>query len=316
MDIYQFEYVMAIAEEKSISKAAKKLYITQPSLSQYIMRLENNLGVKLFDRSARSMILTYAGEIYVQTAKNILNLNTGMKRKLSDIAGSKKGRLAMGVPHQTGRHILPLVLPEFHIQYPEIEIVVKEDVTMRLEEMLLSGKIDIAILNLPMQNEKILYKTIFTERMFLVAPKNHWICDSQMFLGYDCKIDFNLLKDEPFILLEQGQRMRLLMDEIFKKANFKPNVLMEIKNLDTAYCIAAAGMGFTFVPENVVQLLNVGQYNNFLIDNITLTLVVAYRRGEYITKATNDFIDITKDIMSLKQRERIYSSIAYRRIYI
>lgn len=318
MDIYQFEYVMAIAEEKSISKAAKKLYITQPSLSQYIMRLENNLGVKLFDRSASSMILTYAGEIYVETAKDILNLNTGMKRKLSDIAGSKKGRLVMGVPHQAGRHVLPLVLPEFHRQYPEIEIVVKEDVTMRLEEMLLSGKIDIAILNLPMQNEKILYETIATERVFLVAPKDHWICDSKMFSGDNCKIDFNSLKDEPFILLEQGQRMRLLMDEIFKIANFKPNVLMEIKNLDTAYCIAAAGMGFTLVPENVIWLLNVdaNQYNNFLIDNVTLTLVAAYRRGEYLTKATNEFINITKEILSLKQKERKYNSIDYRSIHI
>lgn len=188
---------MAIAEEKSISKAAKKLYITQPSLSQYIMRLENNLGVKLFDRSASSMILTYAGEIYVQTAKDILNLNTGMKRKLSDIAGSKKGRLVMGVPHQAGRHVLPLVLPEFHRQYPEIEIVIKEDVTMRLEEMLINGKIDIAILNLPMQNEKILYETIATERVFLVAPKDHWICDSKIFSGDNCKIDFNSLRMSP-----------------------------------------------------------------------------------------------------------------------
>jgi DNA-binding transcriptional LysR family regulator len=316
MDFHQFEYVMAIAEEKSISKAAKKLYISQPSLSQYIMRLENNLGVKLFDRSASSMILTFAGEVYVETAKNILNLNTQMERELSDIAGSKKGRIAMGVPNQTGRHILPLVLPKFHKKFPGIEIVVEEDVTMKLEEMLLGGKIDIAILNLPIQNEKIVYETISIERMFLTAPKDHWICCSQTDLKNDFKLDFNCLRDEKFVLLEQGQRMRFLADEIFHRANFKPNVLLEIKNLDTAYRIAAAGMGFTFVPENVIWLLNADCYNNFLIDDMTMTSVVAYRSGEYITNATGEFINITKEIMSLKQKERKNSCIDYRRICI
>lgn len=315
MDINQFEYVMTVAEEKSISKAAKKLYISQPSLSQYIMRLENNLGVKLFDRTTSSFILTFAGEKYVQTAKNILNLNAQMEKELSDIAGSKKGRLAMGVPNQTGRHILPLVLPEFHKRFPEIEIVVEEDVTIQLEEMLLSGKIDIAILNLPIQNDKILYETISAERMFLVAPQNHWIC-SQADFGNENKLDFNCLRDEKFILLEQGQRMRLFADEIFHRADFKPNIVLEIKNLDTAYRIAAAGMGFTFVPENVIWLLNADNHNNFLLDNMTMNLAVAYRRGEYITRATGEFINIAKGILSLKQMERNNSSIIYRRIYI
>lgn len=316
MDFHQFQYVMAIAEEKSISKAAKKLYISQPSLSQYIMRLENNLGIKLFDRTTSSITLTFAGERYVETAKNILNLNTQMERELSDIAGSRKGRLAVGVPNQTGRHILPLVLPEFHKKFPEIELVVEEDVTMELEEMLLSGKIDIAILNLPIQNEKILYETISVERMFLVAPQEHPICLKSK-LDNGNKLDFNYLKNEKFVLLEQGQRMRLIVDEIFHESSFKPNILLEVKNLDTAYRIAAAGMGFTFVPENVIWLLNTDQSNNnFLIDDMTLTFVVAYRRGEYITRATDEFINLTKEIMNLQYKKREDNSITYRKVYI
>ncbi|MDP4145871.1 MAG: LysR family transcriptional regulator [Bacillota bacterium] len=316
MDFHQFEYVMAIAEEKSISRAAKKLYISQPSLSQYIMRLENNLGVKLFDRTANSITLTFAGEKYIQTAKNILNLNTQLERELSDIAGSRKGRLAMGVPNQTGRHILPLVLPEFHKRFPEIEIVVEEDVTMQLEEMLLSGKIDIAILNLPIQHDKILYETISVERIFLVAPQDHWIC-SKAALDKQHGFNFSCLKDEKFVLLEQGQRTRLIADEIFHKAQFKPNVLLEIRNLDTAYRIAAAGMGFTFVPENVIWLLNTKQYNNnFLIDDMNFTFVIAYRRGEYITKAMDEFIAIAKEVMDLNHKERTVNGRDYGRVYI
>lgn len=315
MDFHQLEYVIAIAEEKSMSKAAKKLYISQPSLSQYIIRLENSLGVKLFDRRGKSLTLSFAGEKYLETAKNILNINKQLKRELSDIAGSKKGRLILGIPSETGRYILPLILPEYHKLFPEIEIVVEEEVTAQLEEMLINGKIDVAILNLPIQQEKILFEPISSERIFLVAPKDHWSCCRKQLKNE--KLNFNLLQDEKFILLKQGQRMRLIADEIFKRAQFKPNILLEIKNLDTAHRIAAAGMGFTFVPENVIWLLNTKEYMNyFLIEDMTYNLVIAYKHGEYLTKATREFIDISKKIIDSSHRVRINDNRTYRKVYI
>jgi len=104
MDFHQLEYVMAIAEEKSFSKAAKKLYISQPSLSQYIMRLEEQIGIKIFDRTTNPLILTFAGEKYLEAAKNILILNNQLKRVLVDIADSKKGRLTIGIPVSRNRN--------------------------------------------------------------------------------------------------------------------------------------------------------------------------------------------------------------------
>lgn len=315
MDFHQLEYVIAIAEEKSISKAAKKLYISQPSLSQYIIRLENNLGVKLFDRTASSINLTFAGEQYLKTAKSILNLNKQLKMELSDIAGSKKGRLTIGIPNQAGRHILPLILPQFHRRFPQIEIDIEEDVTMQLEEMLINGKIDIAILNLPIQHDKFLYETISVERIFLVAPENHSIC-SKVGSENQHELHFSCLQNENFIISKQGQRMRLIEDEIFQRAQFKPNIILEIENLDTAHRIAAAGMGFTFVPENVIWLLNTNKYDNyFLIDDMTFTLVIAYRPGEYLSKATREFITIAKETMDLNNRMRINNNRVYSKIY-
>lgn len=314
MDFHQLEYVMAISEEKSISKAAKKLYISQPSLSQYIIRLENSLGVELFDRRGKSLTLTFAGEKYLETAKNILNLNKQLKRELSDIGGSKKGRLTLGIPNEAGRYILPLILPEFHKQFPEIEIVVEEEVTVQLEEMLINGKIDIAILNLPIQHEKILYEPISVERIFIVAPQDHWICSKIELENH--KLNFSCLQEEKFILLKQGQRMRLIAEEIFKRAQFKPNILLQIKNLDTAHRIATAGMGFTFVPENVIWLLNTNKYKNyFLIDDMNFDLVIAYRHGEYLTKATREFITISKKIMDLNHKIRTGDNRVYHKIY-
>lgn len=316
MDFNQLEYVMAIIEEKSISKAAKKLYISQPSLSQYIIRLEERLGVKLFDRTGKLLSLTFAGEKYVETAKIMLDLNKKLQRELSDIADSKKGRIIIGIPNQTSRYILPLILPEFHKQFSEIELVIEEEVTMQLEEMLIEGKIDIAILNLPIKHDKILYEPISVERIFLVSPENYDF-RSKRKLDNGQKFYFSYLRDEEFILLKQGQNMRITADKIFQQAQMEPHIILEVTNLDTAKRIAAAGMGFTFVPENVVWLSNVEKYKNyFLVDDITFTIVVAYRPNEYLTEATRKFITITKSIVALNNKIRTNNSRNYPKIYI
>lgn len=311
MDFHQFEYVMALEEEKSFSKAAKKLYISQPSLSQYIMRLEKRLGIKLFDRTTNTLTLTFAGETYLESAKNILSLENRLKQELGDIADSKKGRLTIGIPIPTERYILPLLLPEFYKRFPGIEIIIKEHSASDLEELLMAGKVDIAILHLPIKNEEIVFEPLSVERVFLVAPL--WYDISHISeVEKQQKFDFSYLKDEKFILLKPGQRMRFIADEIFKRAQFTPNILFEIGNLDTAYRLATAGMGFTLIPENTVRFLNTNQYqNHFLIDDVSFTLALAYRRGEYLTKAAHEFIAIAKQIIGSKHE----SEISNKKIY-
>lgn len=302
MDFHQLEYVIAVAEEKSFSKAAKKLYISQPSLSQYIMRLEDQIGIKIFDRTANPLTLTFAGEKYLETAKNILNLNNRLTRELGDIVDSQKGRIIIGIPASIERYILPLALPEFYKRFPGIEIVIEEQPAIKLEEKLERGEVDIAILHLPIQDEGIVYEPISVEKIFLVAPPGYHT-GSIKELEKPQKFDFAYLKDEKFILLKPGYRMRFVADELFKRAQFKPNILLEIRNIDTAYCLATAGMGFTLIPENIMMFLNTNQYGNyFLIDDITFTLVAAYRQGEYLTNAMREFITISKEIICSKHK--------------
>ncbi|OBR94202.1 HTH-type transcriptional regulator GltC [Clostridium ragsdalei P11] len=297
MDFHQLEYVIAIAEEKSFSKAAKKLYISQPSLSEYIMRLEKQLEVKLFDRSTSPLTLTFAGEKYIETAKNILNSKKRLMKELYDISDSKKGRITIGIPVPTERYILPLVLPQFYKKFPNVEIVIEGHSARQLEELLIVGKIDIAIMHLPTQDSRIVYEPISIERVFLIAPP-----------GYNTeiekrqKLDFTCLKNEKFILIKPGHRMRFIADELFKRAQFEPNILIEVRNIDTAYNLANSGMGFTLVPESVISFFNTNNYKNyFLIDDINFILAVAYRKGEYITKVCHEFIKITKEALVSKQ---------------
>ena len=310
MDFHQFKYVMAVAEEKSFSKAAQKLFISQPSLSQYIMRLEQHLGLKLFDRTTNPLRLTYAGEKYIEASKNILNLNNQLEEQLGDIAGSNKGCIKIGIPVPTERYILPSVLPEFYKRYPNVEIAIEEYSAIELEEMLIAGEVDFAVIHLPIQNKKIVYESLADEKVFLVAPPKYQIEKGQ-------KFDFRCLQNEKFILSKPGHRMRVVADKIFKQAEFKPDVIFEIRNLDAIYRVAAAGMGFAFVPENVVNFLNTNQYKNcFLIDDIGFTLAIAYRQGEYMTKAACEFIRITKDIVNSKHKSGINNKEIYHNISV
>lgn len=315
MDFHQWEYVIAVAEEKNISRAAEKLYISQPSLSQYIIRLENSLGVKLFNRRGNSITLTFAGEKYVKTAKNIINLNKQLRKELSDIAESKKGRIRIGVPIQTGRYVLPMILPEFNKQFPEVEIVIEEGVKAKLEEFLIIDKIDIAIIYLPIQHEQLDYEAIAGEKIFLVAPSNYTASLKNEILEGG-SINFNYFRQENFILSKVGQKVREASDEIFNKAAFKPKVLFEVTNLDTAHRIAVQGMGFTFVPENILSILDSkNQDNYFLMEDIDFTLAIAYRKGEYISKFIQSFIDISRNIMNSSHKyKEAYEK--YIKVYI
>lgn len=316
MDFNQLEYVMAVAEEKSFSKAAEKLYISQPSLSQYIMRLEEHLGIKLFDRTTNPISLTFAGEKYIEAAKNILSLKKQLEREIDDITDSKKGRIVIGIPMSIERYILPMVLPEFYKRFPQYEIVIESSNAAGLEEMLINGRVDIAILHLPIQNKHIVYEHISDENIFLVVPPIYNI-QSIMKMRDNKRLDFNCLQNEKFILLKQGQRMRFIADELFKHAQFKPDIAIETKNLDTAYCLATAGVGFTLVPESVIRILSKNNYQNYLLVNdLVFTLVFAYRKGEYLTKAVREFIGITKETMALKRESALPYDKNYYKIFL
>lgn len=133
-------YVKTIAEEKSISQAAKLLFIAQPSLSQALSRIEDNLGTPLFTRTTGGLNLTYAGERYYQTACRILKIYENLEGEISDINGLRTGRIRMGITNHLGTVVLPKILPPFRRQCPFIELEILEETTDKLENRLLSGQ--------------------------------------------------------------------------------------------------------------------------------------------------------------------------------
>jgi DNA-binding transcriptional LysR family regulator len=292
--------MLKVAEEKSFSKAAQKLYIAQPSLSQNIQKLEQQLGVQLFDRSITPLRLTFAGELYIETAKKILDLKDQLSQQMEDIADFKKGRLTIGLSSFRTTYIIPMVLPLFHDRFPGIEVILLEGTSSEIESLALKGATDISIMTLPIDEALFSYVPVLTEEILIAIPPNH-----PHFSNYKhSKINLYELRDEPFILLKQNQKLHHIAANLCKQSGFKPNIILESESIEAAHALTTAGMGITFVPDTLVHYYKVIKPPlYFSIEELMpiRQVVVGYRKGRYLSKSANEFIEITKHVLgSLK----------------
>jgi len=299
MEFKQFEYVLTIAKEKSFSKAAKKLYISQPSLSQYINRLESNLKVCLFDRTTNPLKLTYEGEIYVETASSILELVENMLQQYEDINELSTGKLNIGLTPSKANHILPKILPVFKTKYPGIKLTLTESPSDILEELIIKDMVDICLMNLPLKNHNIAYKEILSEKIFIAVPVNFKERNNIEERNFENFPEINIgdLKNEKFILLRPEQRIRQISDNFFANIGFKPDVLLETSSIETSIRLTEAGMGVSFVPESSALSTSSKYIKYYKIGNPILewTTIIAYKENVHITKAAQAFMKTVRN---------------------
>jgi DNA-binding transcriptional LysR family regulator len=305
MDFRELQYMLMVAEEKSFSKAAQKLYIAQPSLSQYIQKVEQQMGVQLFDRSSSPLNLTFAGELYVETAKRILDLKDQLSQQIEDIANLKKGRLSIGLSSFRSTYIMPLLLPLFHERFPGIEVVLYEGTSVELENSALNGTTDITITTLPIQENLLSYESIFTEEVLIALPPNYKISESLLESSptqnkYP-QISLAALSKEPFILLKQNQKLHQIATSLCRQAGFKPRIILESESIEAAHALVAAGIGVAFIPDTLAKFKKVSshpQYFSLRGQAPSRTVIIAYRKGRYLSRPANEFINIAKEILT------------------
>lgn len=293
-----YEYVITLAEEKSFSRAAKRLFISQPSLSQYISRIENEMNVILFDRGSVPLMLTYEGELYVETAQKIMSMHRQLLNTYDDSKKLEKGRLNIGLTPSKANHPLPIILPVFNKQYPHIDLSITESSSSSLEELLEKGLVDICILNMPVSSANIISEPLFTEKILLAVPAEKIVDGNEKaFISYE---DIKALENEKFILLHSGQRLRQIANGIFAKAGLKPKILLETGNIETSVRLASAGVGLAFVPETFVAYsAHPDSTRYFPVGEPPLiwTIGVAFQKDRYVTKAARAFVEVTKSVI-------------------
>lgn len=296
MEFRQLQYVIQIAVDKNFSRAAEKLHIAQPSLSQQLSKLEKEIGVLLFQRNTNSVELTHAGSVFVEKAQKVIDMIGQIKIEMDDISQMRKGKLIIGSLPITGSHILPLVLPVFQSRYPEIEIVLIEDTSANLEILTSKGQTDVSLLSIPIEEKSLVYKSVIEEEIRLAVPPQHPLALSNT---EDAAIDIRKLKDEPFVILKKGQGFRQITIDLCQDAGFTPTIVFESSNIETVQSLVAAGMGIAFVPDMVTRT----KWSHFaprylnLSQHPSRTVVIAYRQGRYLSKAAEAFIDTILEVV-------------------
>ncbi|GGJ12180.1 LysR family transcriptional regulator [Paenibacillus hunanensis] len=299
MELRQLQYALQIAAERNFSRAAEKLHIAQPSLSQQLSKLEKELGVLLFQRNTSTVELTQAGASFVEHAQKIIDSVEQLRREMADISQLQSGRVIIGSMQITGSHLLPHVLPDFRTQYPQIEVVLLEDTSVNLEKLTASGQTDLSLLALPLTEPSLTYEPVAEELIDLAVPPNHPL--AQRFMSGDHRpVTIAELRDESFIVLKKGQGFRKIVFDVCKEAGFEPKVVFESNNIETIQSLVATGMGVTFVPHYIAR----ARRGEFLPVYLPLaepipsrTLVLARRKGRYLSKAAEAFIESFKDTM-------------------
>lgn len=305
MNTRQLEYAVAVAKERSFSKAAKSLIVSQPSLSQYIQRLEDELGILLFERTT-PLRLTYAGEVFIKYAQEVLNQEKYMRSYISDIRDEKNGRIVIGAGFLNSTSVIPAVIKAFRQTYPDVQIVLRETVEPELFMFLKKDTIDFALTTIA-TNDLGMEMQDISEQDYLLAVSTTQDKNKGYKITNDGKswifpeISITDCKDMQFIVQDKSIPMYGLMENICKKANVVPKVSVQCSNIVTALGMVRIGLGVCLVPTSAA-IFNIGDkdihFYRIKENEVKRKLYIIYRKERYLTRADLCFIHLIQEMVA------------------
>ncbi len=306
------EYVYLVYKQKSFSRAAKLLFISQPSLSATIKRIENKIGYPIFDRSTKPLSLTVCGQHYIQAVEQIMGIQNDFATYINDLGKLKSGNLVIGGTSLYSSLVLPKMLTKFSQEYPGVEIDLVEESTSKLVEMLQHGTVDLIFDNCHLDSmiyDKEYYQS---ERLLLAVPNvleinksveeyripAENILDGSYRDDKFANVPIQVFKNEPFIMLKMENDTRKRAMEICQSNGFMPKILFELDQQMTSYHITCSGMGISFISDLLIGGVpanpNVSYYK---IDRKQSERKVYFywKRGRYFSRAMEEFLHAVKN---------------------
>jgi LysR family transcriptional regulator, hydrogen peroxide-inducible genes activator len=246
MEVHQLRYFCAVARHGTFTRASEAEHVAQPSLSQQILKLEAELGARLFDRLPRSAKLTVFGKAFLPKAERILRELEEAKTELRDMSGNEKGEVVVGIIPTIAAYELPKLLNGFMARYPLITVKIIEDITPALLQRLNDGVIDFAVVALPMPGSDLASLELFEEKFYAVLPEKHRLASRST-------VSLTQLNREPFLLLKEGHCFRDSLIAACHKVSMSPRVVFESGQFATILAMVSAGMGVSAVPAMAVK---------------------------------------------------------------
>lgn len=301
MDFREINYILAIAKHQNITKAADSLFISQPTLSKFLISVEDDLGLKLFRKVGHKYFLTYAGERYVEKARQILQLKNDLDAELSDIRKRDFGTLNIGFTTMRCSYMFPASLPYFHQKFPNVKINLTEGSSSDLDAALSEGTIEIAFYLQPLHfNPRLEYQKIMTEEMFLCTCKGHPLSQFSVKKAPDDPYPWlnpSHLKKERLLRLTSDQRTGQIIDDFFHRMSLSFADTFQIKSIPAITQLIASGYGVSFLfQSHLRQHADKSQIDCYRFDHapILCDFVAATRKGSYLSDYSREYIEIIK----------------------
>lgn len=304
------QYIYEIYRSGSFSKAAEKLYITQPALSIAVAKVEASIGMPLFDRSTRPVTLTQAGRIYIDAVEKARNLEQDLEQQFADIRDLKKGKIVIGATHYINSYILAPILKEFDERYPGIEIELVESSSSEIVELLKKREIDVTLNCDPNIIVQFGGYPVFSDIVLLAVPQEDPINTRlQKFrltaedvmrgrhLETDCPcVSLKEFENEEFILLKEGNNLYERSLKLFHEAGIEPRVKLKISQLVTAFHLVDQGFAAAFISDRLIQHKNL-HLCCYKLDDPTIfrRFYILLNNQRYVSNSVRAFIHYMQD---------------------
>lgn len=303
MEIRQLKAFLAIAEAKTFTAGARRVNVTQAAISMQIRQLEDEVGLPLFTRTPRRVILTEAGEHLLERARKILREHDAALEEIAEIAGAEYGRLRIGsASAMFATQQLPTILQNLKGKFPNANITVSSGTSQTLVDKILHGEIDIAFVSLPVDNTHISTDLLFSDEIVAIGHPDHHLANQRF-------ISAAALAGEPLILGEKGGNTRRLIDDFFAAGNVEPEIVMELSRQETINQMVENGMGVgTSGAKTIHKEVSEGRLTSWLIEGaeIKWDLGLARLRGGYHSPIAKEFVRFCKE--SFKEREKEFKA--------
>lgn len=290
MELHQLRYFVAVAESGGFSKAAKRCFVAQPSLSQQIIKLESELGSRLFDRLGRTVVLTDAGKALLPKARLILSETDNIKTGITEHLDSGAGTLSVGIIPTMAPYLLPGALKRFSETFPNAKLSLNENLTEKLVEGLVELEIDIAIMSLPIENKLIETEVLFDDPLVLAHSPDHPLSKTP-------EITIEDLREIPFIALDEEQCLGEQVKNFCYEKHINPDIICRTWNLSTIQQFVSLGRGVSLVPKMFVNTDNSGicTYRNISGHAPSRKVAAAWHKHRKPSRLAEGFIEIIKE---------------------
>lgn len=289
LDIKHLQYFLEVAKYKSFSVAAEHLYITQPTISKMIKNLEEELGVVLFERNRKKLILTDAGQIILEQATLINNAFHNLENELDNLIGLKKGHIRIGLPPIFNAQFLLQLIGRFHEKYPGITFQFGEDGSKKIEEDISNNLLDVGVVVLPTNNERFLHFPLLEEDLKLILHPSHRFAERE-------EVNLVELAEESFILFNKDFALH---DRILYSCNsvgFNPHIISKSSQWAFIEEMVSWNLGVSLLPESICQHLGEN------VKAITVTnpsirweLAIIWNKNQYLSFAAKEWLQFTKN---------------------